>query len=85
MDYELFLALIERSHAQNRGSARTRTAIVDHGNLIAWHVTSATALVNRLVISSAGYLRVCIGATNGALSVRNLSHSSRRVSCSDCA
>ena len=44
--------------------------------LAAWHVTSATALANGLVISSAGFLRVCIEATDGALSMRDLSHSS---------
>ncbi|KAI9434729.1 hypothetical protein H4582DRAFT_1881782 [Lactarius indigo] len=44
-DYEPILARIARSHSRNRGSngARTRTAIVDHGNPGAWHGGSATA------------------------------------------
>ena len=44
-DLEPILARIARSHSRNRGSngARTRTAIVDHGNPGAWHGTSATA------------------------------------------
>ncbi|KAH9037515.1 hypothetical protein EDB85DRAFT_2072974 [Lactarius pseudohatsudake] len=44
-DYEPILARIARSCSRSRGSngARTRTAIVDHGNPGAWHGGSATA------------------------------------------
>ena len=70
-DYELFLALIEHSHVQNRGSARTRTAMSTMAT------SSLGTLPRRLpwridLLLATRYLRVCIEATNVALSVRNI-------------
>ena len=81
---ELFLALIEHSHVQNRGSARTRTAMSTMATSSLG--TSPRWLPWRIdLLLATRYLRVCIGVTNVALSVRNHSHSSRGISYSDCA